>query len=470
MSRLAASSASTAIDLERPLQRGGRALGGSAAPWGDANPQAAAGSPRLFYGWVMVPLAMAVMVASAPGQTYGFMSFNRSLRDSLSLSQTEFSGIYLVATLCAALPLSYLGRLTDRFGLKRSLLASIAAMAAVCFLASAAQNSMMLLAACFGLRMIGAGLMSLLATNTLAAWFDRRLGLACGIMQFGGAASVAVVPIGLLYSIQGVGWRGTFALLGAGLLVALWPLIKVFYRERPSDVGQHLDGDAGPPVWSEAVVMGRTGMTAPLRLVDEANPPSLDLRDALHTRIFWLLLVSTAVWSLIATGLMFHVESLLTACQLTMAETAWATPLMATSMAIILLSGGLLVDRISIRILLTAALLCVAAGCIVLANVSGVLALAAYGVYGVGQGLMTVVGSASWAKFFGPAHLGHIRGTAMTVGIACSALGPLVMGASVDYLGGFEPSLWLFTAVAALVAVVGAIAGGAEAAAGAAVE
>jgi cyanate permease len=70
------------------------------------------------------------------------------------------------------------------------------------------------------------------------------------------------------------------------------------------------------------------------------------------------------------------------------------------------------------------------------------------------------VGSASWAKIFGPAHLGHIRGTAMTVGIACSALGPLVMGASVDYLGGFEPSLWFFTAVAMSVAAVGAIAGG----------
>jgi MFS family permease len=355
-----------------------------------------------------------------------------------------------------------LGRLTDRFGLKRSLLASIAAMAGVCFLASTAQNSLMLLIACFGLRMIGAGLMSLLATNTLAAWFDRRLGLACGIMQFGGAASVAIVPMCLLYSIDGVGWRGTFAVIGVGLLVALWPLIAMFYRERPSDVGQHLDGDAGPPVWSETVVMGRIGATAPLRVVDEAHPPSLDLHDALRTRIFWLLLVSTAVWSLIATGLMFHVESLLTACQLTMAETAWATPLMAASMAAILLGGGLLVDRISIRILLTAALLCVAAGCIVLANVSGVLALAAYGIYGVGQGLMTVVGSASWAKFFGPAHLGHIRGTAMTVGIACSAMGPLVMGASVDYLGGFEPSLWLFTAVAMFVAAVGAVAGGGE--------
>lgn len=410
---------------------------------------------RLFYGWVMVPLAMAVMICSAPGQTYGFMSFNHPLRETLQLSQTEFTGIYLLATLCAALPLSHLGRLTDRFGLKPSLLTAVAAMSMVCFFAACVQSAGMLLIACIGLRLIGAGLMSLLATNTLAAWFDRRLGFACGIMQFGGAVSVALVPIGMMLLIDGVGWRGAYLALGAGLLLALWPIIAFFYRQHPSDVGQHVDGDSAPPVRTNAED-GR------LRIVDEDNPPSLDLREALRTRIFWLLLVSTAVWSLIATGLMFHVEPLLSACRLTTEQTAWATPLMALAMAVILLGGGLLVDRVAIRLLLTTALLCVAAGCVVLANVTGVAALAAYAVYGMGQGLMTVVGSASWAKFFGPAHLGHIRGTAMTMGISCSALGPLVMGASVDYLGGFEPSLWLFTAVAVSVATVGALAGGGE--------
>jgi MFS family permease len=466
MSRLAASSASAANERDRRLSVG---LSGSAVslfqeqtpkpPLGrelGAERQVEATPSKWFYGWVMVPLAMAVMVCSAPGQTYGFMSFNSSLRESLRLSHTEFTGIYLVATLCAALPLSYLGRLTDRFGLKRSLLASIAAMACVCFVAASVRNAGMLFAACFGLRLIGAGLMSLLATNTLAAWFDRRLGLACGIMQFGGAASVALVPLAFMFLIDGIGWRSAYLVIGAGLMLALWPVIAVAYRERPSDVGQHVDGDTVP---SAATLHS---WESRLSLVDEDNPPSLDLRDALRTRIFWLLLISTAVWSLIATGLMFHVESLLSACSLSTEHTAWATPLMAAAMAVILLGGGLLVDRVSIRILLTAALVCVATGCLVLANVCGVLALAAYAAYGIGQGLMTVVGSASWAKFFGPAHLGHIRGTAMTVGIACSALGPLVMGASVDYLGGFEPSLWFFTAVAMTVAAAGALAGGGD--------
>ncbi|HEX6962146.1 MAG TPA: MFS transporter [Lacipirellula sp.] len=459
MSRLAASTASNAAlirDRRLLLGRDAVALGGELTATGAP----VAASKKLFYGWVMIPLAMAVMVASAPGQTYGFMSFNGPLRESLGLSQTQFSGIYLIATLCAALPLAYLGRLTDRFGLKRSLLASIAAMACVCLLASSVQNAGMLFAACFGLRLVGAGLMSLLATNTLAAWFDRRLGVACGVMQFGGAAAVAIVPIALMFLIDTAGWRSTYLILGVGLMGVLWPVIALAYRQHPSDVGQQVDGD--PPPGSAAVIGESRGDVASLRIVDDANPPSLDLREAMRTRIFWLLIISTAVWSLIATGLMFHVESLLSACSVSAHETAWATPLMASTMAIILLASGFLVDRVPIRILLTAALVCVATGCLVLASVCGVVALAAYAVYGVGQGLMTVVGSASWAKFFGPAHLGHIRGTSMTVGIGCSAMGPLVMGASVDYLGGFEPSLWFFTAVATSVAALGALAGGGD--------
>jgi len=166
-------------------------------------------------------------------------------------------------------------------------------------------------------------------------------------------------------------------------------------------------------------------------------------------------LISTAVWSLIGTGLMFHLESLLGACCLTRSEAAWATPLMATSMAVVQLASGVLVDRLPIRRLIAGALACVAIGCIVLATAGGYAALAAYGVYGLGQGLMTVVSSASWARYFGPAHLGRIRGTSMTVAIACSALGPLVMGASFDWLGGFAPSLWLFVVVALIVAAAG---------------
>jgi MFS transporter, OFA family, oxalate/formate antiporter len=409
---------------------------------------------KFFYGWLMVPLATVVMIASAPGQTYGFMFFNPLIRESLALSQTQLSATYLLATLCAAMPLSFLGGLSDKYGIKRSLLVAVTAMAGACLLASAVQSAAMLFVAFLGLRMIGAGLMSLLATNTLAVWFDRRLGLACGLMQFGMALSVALVPIGLMALIGVVGWRNAYVVLGMGLVLGLLPLLVVAYRGHPCEVGQLVDGDE-PPCAHNTGAAGLRAGGPPLRVVSELEPPSLNLGEAMRTSVFWLLITATAVWSLIGTGLMFHLESLLGACSLTRSQAAWATPLMALAMAAVQLGSGVLVDRFPIRWLISGALGCVAIGCAVLATTCGPAALAAYGVYGAGQGLMTVVSSASWARYFGPAHLGRIRGTAMTVGIACSALGPLVMGASVDCLGGFEPSLWLFAAVALIVAAAG---------------
>ena len=454
MSRVAASPP-RAMEFEyAPLATPARGLerqaevfhGGAVAPAADAK------QGQFFYGWLMVPLATLVMICSAPGQTYGFMRFNPSIRESLSLSQTDLSATYLLATLCAAIPLSYLGALSDRYGLKRSLLTAVAAMAAACLLASTVQNATMLFVACLGLRMVGAGLLSLLATNTLASWFDKKLPFACGLMQFGMAASMALVPVSLMLLIDAVGWRSAYAAIGITLLVGLFPLLVIAYRERPSDVGQRMDGDPTPLSGGERLGAGLSISQRALRLVDADNPPSLNLHEALRTRMFWLLLVATGVWSLIGTGLIFHLESLLQAHHLTPAQTAWATPVMAISMAVMQLASSTLIDNFAIRKLISAALLCTAITCTILATTSGFSALAAYAVFGIGQGLMTVVSSASWAQYFGPAHLGRIRGTSMTVGISCSAMGPLVMGASADLLGGFNPSLWLFTTVAIVVA------------------
>ncbi|MCC6493946.1 MAG: MFS transporter [Pirellulales bacterium] len=457
MPPVAASSASAAIELQRPprpMLYPGAELAAPPPEAPDLLPPRRVGA-RFFYGWAMVPLATAIMICSAPGQTYGFMFFNPFLRQSLGLSQTQLSATYLLATLLAAAPLSYLGGLSDRCGLKRSLLAAIAAMAGSCVLASLAQNGATLLVACLGLRMIGAGVMSLLATNTLAVWFDRRLPAAAGIMQFGMALSMAVVPMSLLGLINLVGWRQAYVAIAVILTGGLWPLVAWLYRDHPREVGQQVDGY--PPEVAQRLPrpgqadLGRRGW----RLVSEDEGPSLNLAEALRTSVFWLLLGATAVWSLIGTGLMFHLESLLAACHLGRSQAAWATPLMAIAMASMQLGSGPLADRFHVKQLIAGALSCVMLACVILCSGSGPAALAAYVVYGAGQGLMTIVSSASWAHYFGPAHLGRIRGTAMTVGIASSAVGPLIMGASADLLGGFQASLWFFATTALAVAAAG---------------
>jgi OFA family oxalate/formate antiporter-like MFS transporter len=402
---------------------------------------------RMFYGWMMVLLTTVVLVASSPGQTYGFTYFNPWLREALSLSQTELSATYLFATLLAAVPLGYVGALADRIGLKRSMIGAVAAMAGACLLAASVQNVPMLFAACTAMRLFGPGVMTLLANNTLAAWFDLRLGFASSAVQLAMAGATALVPIGLLALIASVGWREAYAALGLLLLAGVLPLVCWAYREDPGEVGQQRDGAfarKGEPGWGES----RGGLAV---LADEL---SFDLAAAVRTRTFWILIVATSVWSMIGTGLIFHLDALLASRGLGASEAAWATPVMAICMAAMQLAGGRIADRVAPGRLAAAALSLVTASCMTFAMGRGAALTAAYGVYGLGQGLMSLVTATVWTRYFGRRHLGRIRGTALTAAISASAVGPLVMGVSVDFFGGFEPSLWAFAAGAIVVAAI----------------
>jgi OFA family oxalate/formate antiporter-like MFS transporter len=406
----------------------------------------------LFYGWLMVALTTLVLVGTSPGQTFGFTYFNPRLRETLGLSQTQLSATYLLATLLAAVPLSYVGGLADRLGLKRSMLAAVGAMAGACLLAASVQNVPMLFAACVAMRLFGPGVMTLLSNNTLAAWFDRRLGEASGAVQVSMAAAIALVPIGLMALIAAVGWREAYILWGVSLLVCVAPLVWWCYREDPCEVGQVRDGWLGEPQTRRGWRTSRPTSTVP------DDDDAYDLHAAMRTRAFWILMTATSVWSMIGTGLVFHLESLLSSRGMSASDAGWATPVMAFCMALTQLLAGRLADRTAPGRLAATALALVAGSCVAFATGQGVMLIGAYALYGLGQGLMSLVTTTVWARFYGRVHLGRIRGTALTAAISSSAVGPLVMGASVDFLGGFEPSMWIFAAGACLTALVSPLA------------
>ncbi|HMP05636.1 MAG TPA: MFS transporter, partial [Lacipirellulaceae bacterium] len=319
------------------------------ATFPDATPAASDGTRRradsgVFYGWLMVLLTTVVLIASSPGQTFGFTYFNPSLRQALSISQTELSVTYLCATLVAALPLGYCGAVVDRVGLKRSMLAAVAAMSAACLLSAAVQNVPMLFVACLAMRLVGPGVMTLLANHTLAAWFDARLGAATSVLQLGMAAAMALAPLGIMTLIAQVGWRQSYAVLGAILAVGVFPLVWWAFREDPRELGQTRDGLAGPLTDGQAAGF-RRDHTAWAAHESPADAASYDLRAARRTAAFWVFLMATSVWSLIGTGYVFHLQPLLESRGLTPAAIAWATPLMASAMATMQLAGGRLPGR-----------------------------------------------------------------------------------------------------------------------------
>jgi len=397
----------------------------------------------LFYGWLMLPLAMLIMIATSPGQTFGLAFFNTKFRAAFDLSQTRLSITYLVATVAASFAIPIIGGWVDRFGLRRSALVAVAAMAAACVFASQVQGIVTLFFAFTLLRTVGPGSMTLMANNTLASWFDRRLGLVSGIMQVGMAGALALVPAGILVLIDAFGWRGAFLALGAIIACVLIPLVLLFYRESPSEMGLQPDGAADPSGGDDS---------------DSASQGfawGMDVEQAMQHRAFWILLAAAAVWALIGTGLVFHLDAIFQSNGMGLAESARAMSCLAIGMGAMQIVGGLLADRLPLQWLLGVAIGLIAVSCVMLAMGQGGILIAAFAVYGAAQGIKTIIAATAWARYFGRAHLGKIRGISLTAAIAGSSVGPLIMGISADYLGGFTPALWLFTAMATVISIAG---------------
>ncbi|MDA0711460.1 MAG: MFS transporter, partial [bacterium] len=199
-----------------------------------------------FYGWVMLPVAMLIQISTSPGQTFGVSVFNPFIRASLSLSQSAFSGAYTLGTLLASFPQTYVGAWMDRFGLRRTLAVVVLIFGLACFGMSQVTGVFSLFVAFFFLRMLGQGAMGLLSANTVAMWFNRRLGSTSGVMSIGMAVASGGMPAFGLWLIGGFGWRWAYVILGVLVWAMMLPVLGIFYRNKPEDVGQIPDGKPDP--------------------------------------------------------------------------------------------------------------------------------------------------------------------------------------------------------------------------------
>jgi MFS family permease len=415
---------------------------------------AADASRTVYYGWLMLPVAMAMMVASSPGQTFCVTYFNDPISAALGLSQTSLSSIYMVATLLAALPLPYFGAVADRIGLRLAAVVVALAFGLACMGMSVVSGPASLCVVFFAMRALGPGALVLLSTNTLSAWFHRRLGTVSGTNSFVMSLAMGGVPWLALSLIDAYGWRWAYALLGAGAWMLVLPLVALVFRNRPDDVGQSIDG--GAVVLAEAS-MATPDLSLPIaevppRLVS-LNDQGLLLEQVQRERSFWILLLGTSAWTMVGTGVIFVIVPLFRLQGLSEVHAATAFTLQTIAQAVLQLSGGLLMRWATVRGLLAFALGGIALSTALLAVGWQASLMPAFVIYGAGQGLMSVISGTCWAEYFGRKHLGRIRGASMTAAVGGSSLGPVVLGVSLDYCGGFSPGLWLLAALAAVAAL-----------------
>lgn len=400
-----------------------------------------------FNGPVIAAACTVALIASAPGQTVVVSQFNESFTTTLGLSATALSTAYLIGTVTAAMPLTLVGSVADKFGPRRVMFVVALLFGVACIAAGQARSLVVLTLCFFCLRFLGQGSLSMLSGHVLALWYERKLGTVNGIKMVFAQVGFMASPWLAIWLIGWLDWRAAYAVLGVLVWLVVLPLAAFVLRDRPEELGQRLDGDP-----KDGEPSGEDPQASPVpRHVD----PAFTLKQTLATRAFWIVAGATVLSGFTGTALLFHSQPILIARGLDPTMSAAMSTSWALAVAVFVLPFGRLSDRLPPRgLLCLAGLLMAASPAIVVFADSVVLLCSAMAVYGVAMAIGTAVGVPTIARYFGRRHHGSIRGFTTFLGVAGTGLGPVVLGVSLDYTGSFAAGLTLCALLA--VALAGA--------------
>lgn len=73
-------------------------------------------------------------------------------------------------------------------------------------------------------------------------WFDRRRGLALGLMMCGIGSGAIIMPSFAHGLIARYGWHTAYALLGSLVVLISIPVVAAILKEKPQDLGLSAEG------------------------------------------------------------------------------------------------------------------------------------------------------------------------------------------------------------------------------------
>jgi sugar phosphate permease len=244
---------------------------------------------RIHYAWIMAAVTFITLMGAA-----GFRATPSILIVPL---QNEFGWNRAIISIAVSINLVLFGltgpfaaALMDRFGLRVVTVGALITVSTGALLTTI-MNSPWQLYLLWGVVVgLGTGCMaSVLAATVAGRWFVQRRGLVLGALTAAGATGQLIFLPGLGWLAQNHGWR--FAALAVGVAaLAVVPVVAIFVRNRPSDLGLRAYG-------------ATEADNVPLTTGSPIANAFRGLRLGMRSRDFWLLAGSFFICGASTNGL-----------------------------------------------------------------------------------------------------------------------------------------------------------------------
>ncbi len=381
------------------------------------------------YGWTIVAVLAVTETVSWGVLYYAFAVFLPSMQRSLGWSRTELTGAFSIALATSALAAVPVGRWLDRHS-PRPLMTLGSLAGALLVLAWSQVHDLLLFYLIWaGIGLAMACVLYEAAFTVVTKWFrERRRRALTAVTLVGGWASFVFSPLSnWLIDLQG--WRHALITLAIILGVATVPLHGLFLRPTPrqdeQDAPALVPGD--PP--------------APLA------EPQLATEVAVGSSAFWYLTAAFVLSSFAISAVAVHLIPYLLEGGRSAGFAAFAAGLMGLMQV-----PGRVVFAAAEQVLprdyeAPAVFLLQGIGLAVLAATTGAAGvIVAVCLFGMGNGMATLVRATAIADAYGSAFYGSIAGVAAGCATGARAIAPVVAAGAYVAFNGYKPLLWLLVA------------------------
>jgi MFS family permease len=384
---------------------------------------------RFFYGWWIVLTSAVGLFFGVPISVYSFSVFLKPLMHEFHTGRAAVSLAFTLHLMAGAISAPLVGWFIDRYGSRPVILVGTSLFGSLLLsnrTFSASIRQLYIYYALLGVVLHGVG--PIPYGCLVCRWFDRRRGLAIGLMMLGIGSGAMIVPALVQQLIARFGWSNAYAILGGAVLLVALPTVAALLKEKPEDLGMVADG------------LSQRNSTG----TSESSDQGLSAASAWRTGTFWIMVCAFFLVSASMQGCLVHIAAMFNDRGMTLQTAALAGSLAGAAVMIGRVGSGYLLDRLFAPRLAAAFFGAASLGIGMLWLGSRSIAFAGAFLVGLGLGAEVDLIAYLTSRYFGLRAFGKIYSSIFAAFSLAGAMGPLMMGAGFDRTGSYRGPLMVF--------------------------